>query len=90
MPRADRSSESCTGQTALTHDRNAHLKLIGTTWGKFGSYEGYLREMVPKIGARAVAEALNIGEGTVRRDCVRIGVQARRGRGAPGMAKTRT
>ena len=81
--RRDRSPESCTGKSAQTHDRNEHTKLP-RVWGAFVSYEGYLAEMVPRIGAKAVADALGIAYGTVRRDCARLGINARRGRGAPG------
>ena len=69
--------EECVGKTALTHDRREHKKLP-KVWGTWGSYEGYLADMVPRIGARAVADALGIAYGTVRRDCVRLGISLRR------------
>lgn len=81
--RRDRSPESCTGKQAQEHDRREHSKLP-EVWGVFESYDGYLADMVPRIGAKAVADALGISYGTVRRDCARLGINARRGRGAPG------
>lgn len=81
--RRDRSPESCTGKAAQANDEREHGKLPDV-WGVFESYEGYLADMVPRIGAKAVADALGISYGTVRRDCAKLGINARRGRGAPG------
>lgn len=81
--RRDRSPERYTGRQAQANDEREHGKLPDV-WGVFESYEGYLADMVPRIGAKAVADALGISYGTVRRDCAKLGINARRGRGAPG------
>lgn len=53
--------------------KNAHKDL----WGSFGSFEGYVKRMVPSIGVEAVAKALNMRKNDIVKVCNDLGIKAK-------------
>lgn len=61
------------------HIRSKHVaKKQDNEWGSFGSFEGYVKCMVPRIGSKGVAKALKVSESAVCECCVKLNISPKK------------